>query len=69
MDGDTITNFLRYKDIKEYYNGMDDILEFQRAFPDVNFRYYVQPSSPLPIWKVLNVRNATSTYAMQMQGR
>ena len=68
-DGTTITNFLRYKDIRDYYNGMDDVLEFQRAFPDVNFRYYVQPSSPLPVWKMLNVRNATSTYAMQMLGR
>ena len=40
-DGNTIDNFMRYKDIKEYYNGMDDILEFMRAFPDINFRYYV----------------------------
>ena len=69
VSGNTIDNFMRYKDIKEYYNGMDDVLEYMRAFPDVNFRYYVQPSAPLPIFKMLNVNNETSTYPMQMQGR
>lgn len=68
-DGNTIHNFLRYKDIKDYYSGMDDILEFQRAFPDVNYRYYVAPSKPLPTLKMLDVMNKTSTYPMQMQGR
>ena len=60
---------MRYKDIKDYYNGMDDILGFIQAFPDINFRYYVQPSSPLPLKDILNAGNATSTYPMQMQGR
>lgn len=48
---------------------MDDLLEFKRAFPNVNFRYYVQPSKPLPSLKILDVHNSTSTYPMQMQGR
>ena len=64
VDGNTLDNYLRYRDIKEYYGGMDDILEFQRAFPDINLRYYVQPSAPLPIFKILNVDNSTSTFPM-----
>lgn len=69
LSGNTIDNFMRYKDIKDYYSGMDDVLETIQAFPEVNFRYYVQPSSSLPIFKILNVHNETSTYPMQMQGR
>lgn len=65
----TVDNYIRYKTIKDYYSSMDDILEFMRAFPDVNFRYYVQPSSPLPTLKMLDANNATSTFPMQMQGR
>jgi hypothetical protein len=67
--GNTIDNFIRFKNIKDYYSGMDDILSFMRAFPEVNFRYYIQPSAPLPSLKMLDADNATSTFPMQMQGR
>jgi hypothetical protein len=39
--GDTVNNYLRYKDINEYHVGMNDFLETKNAFPKVNFRYYV----------------------------
>ena len=64
--GNTIDNYNRFIQIRDYYNGMDDVLNFMRAFPDVNFRYYVQPSSPLPSLKMLDANNATSTFPMQM---
>jgi hypothetical protein len=67
--GNTIDNFLRYMNIKEYNSNMEDVLGFMRAFPDVNFRYYVQPSQPLPTLKMLDANNQTSTFPMQIQGR
>jgi len=69
VQGNTIDNLMRYMDIKSYYGGMNDILEFMRAYPEVNFRYYIQPSTALPILKILDANNQTSTYPMQMQGR
>ena len=43
-DFDALDMFQYVKQMKTYYRKMDDILEFERAFPDVNFRYYVVPS-------------------------
>ena len=49
---------------------MADVYRFMRAFPQVNFRYYVEPSEPLASGLgILNFENSTSTYPMQMQGR
>jgi predicted acylesterase/phospholipase RssA len=39
--GNTIDNYMRFIQIRDYYNGMDDVLNFMRAYPEVNFRYYV----------------------------
>ena len=38
---DAISNFLRYKSIRDYYNGLADIYKFKQAFPNVNYRYFV----------------------------
>lgn len=46
--GNTISNLLRYREIKKYYSGMDDVIEMQRTEPDVQFRYLLVPSEPLP---------------------
>lgn len=67
---DAISNFLRYKSIRDYYNGLADIYKFKQAFPNVNYRYFVQPSQALAGGLgILNFNNATSTYPMQMLGR
>jgi hypothetical protein len=48
---------------------MADILEFKQAFPKVQFRYFVEPSTPLVgALKLIDASNST-TYPMQMQGR
>jgi len=44
----TIGNFLRYREIKKYYKGLRDILEFEKAEPEVDYRYLFIPSQPLP---------------------
>lgn len=49
---------------------MGDINEFMMAFPEVNFRYFVEPSAPLKGGlDLINANNATVTFPMQMQGR
>lgn len=75
MGGDTdlnnaYANFMRYSTIKDYFSATADVYEFMQAFPDVNYRYYLQPSTPLPGGlAILNFDNSTSTWGMQMKGR
>jgi predicted acylesterase/phospholipase RssA len=38
----------RKKQIRNYYDTMDDIYPFVRAYPDVNYRYIVAASETLP---------------------
>ena len=62
-EGNTLNNFLRYKDIKDYHGKMADIYNFKQAYPDVNFRYYIEPSTPLPGGlAILNFNNETNTF-------
>lgn len=45
--GNTITNYLRYRDIKNYYKGLNDVIEVQKQFPKVNYRYFIIPQEDL----------------------
>jgi hypothetical protein len=38
---------LRFREIKKYYNDLDDIIEFQQDVPDINFRCMFVPFEPL----------------------
>jgi len=44
----TVSNLLRYREIKKYYGTMDDVMEQVRTQPEINFRYLLVPSEPLP---------------------
>jgi len=65
---DTLRNYARYTSIKSYSQGIDDIYELKREYPDINYRYYVQPSTPLTD-DMLSFDNKTVTWPMQEQGR
>jgi hypothetical protein len=66
----SLENYLTFKDIKSYNNEIDDIYYFKQAFPSVNFRYYVEPTKPIAHGLgILDFKNETSTWPMQMQGR
>ena len=66
----TMNNYMRFKDIKQYNDNMDDIFEFKKAYPSVNFRHLVIPSQDMPSgMAILDVDNATSTWPMQQLGR
>jgi len=68
--GKTDSNWLRYEDIKEHYNSISDVYEFQQAFPKVNFRYYVEPTESIPGGlDIINVDNSTITWPLQELGR
>jgi len=61
---------LRFKEVKEYHDSISDIYTFKQAFPDVKFRYYVEPTGPLcKALEMIDVTNKTVTWPMQMQGR
>lgn len=63
-------DYLRYNDIKSSYQDMGDVFDLMQAFPKVNYRYYIQPSEPLPTGLgIINFDNNTSTWPMQMLGR
>ena len=66
----SINNWLRFDSIKQFHSQRSDILEFKKAFPEVNFRYFIEPSGPLASGTdILKVDNSTVTWPMQMQGR
>ena len=43
----TVQNYLRKKEIHNYFAIMNDIVEFMQAHDKVNYRYFVQPTQAL----------------------
>jgi len=69
-ENNAMSNYLRFNGLKSYHTSIADIEEFSQAFPDVNFRYYITPTEPLPTGLgILNFDNTTATFPMQMVGR
>lgn len=40
----SIGNYLRYRDIKSYNKAAADIIEFEQAYPKINYRYFFKSS-------------------------
>ena len=65
-----LSNYFRFNDLKGKYDSDADILRFQEAFPNVNFRYYVEPTEDIPGGlDIINVDNSTITWPLQEMGR
>ena len=65
-----LSNHLRHQSIKKFSTHHDQLREFLSAFPDIDFRYLVYPSTPLDFGlNVINFDNATNTWPTQMLGR
>mmetsp|Transcript_5401 Transcript_5401/g.8361 ORF Transcript_5401/g.8361 Transcript_5401/m.8361 type:complete len:82 (+) Transcript_5401:251-496(+) len=46
--------FSRYRELKGDYSSLNDLAEFMRAHPNVNYRYLVIPSRQImPSWEIL----------------
>merc|ERR1712086_146054 len=55
---------------KSFYKDTADVNDIMTMFPEVNYRYFIQPSQPLPgSLQMLNFDNTTNTWPMQMLGR
>lgn len=39
-----INSFQRFSDIKSHYQDIADVYDLTQIYPDVNYRYYIQPS-------------------------
>jgi predicted acylesterase/phospholipase RssA len=67
---DSYNNYLRNNEIKEYHTNMGDISTFVEAYPNITFRHYIQPSTPLASGlAMLDFSNNTNTWPMQAIGR
>merc|ERR1712227_1116194 len=68
--GKFLENKLRYDEIKAYSMAEHEILGLMKAFPKVNFRYYVEPSGKLPGGiSMITVDNSTVLWPAQEMGR
>lgn len=43
----TLQYILQKRDINGFYTGLNDIIEFMQAYPDITFRYFIKPEKPL----------------------
>jgi len=64
----TISNYLRYRDMKKLYSGLDEIQEQKRAYPNANFRYLFEQENRMSGLEEVNFNNST-TWDLQMNGR
>jgi len=67
--GCSATNFWRKHQIQRYYGKMNDVIEFAKARPHVNYRHFFQPAESLGhAWDEMKFDNAT-TWTFQQTGR
>lgn len=51
----TVYHYMRMREIKGYYSLLSDIASFIRAYPNINYRYFVQATkSPEPVYDLLS---------------
>jgi hypothetical protein len=67
--GDTIANLVRMFSVNQYYHGMVNVFTTMLTFPNVNYRYLLEPSGHYP--KTINLLNFSNhtTWPMQENGR
>lgn len=51
---ETLKFLSRKSDIKSYYTNVDDVVEFMQTYPDVQYRYFIEPVVDLlPEYEIL----------------
>ena len=64
-----IANLLRVHTMNHYYSGLENVIEVMLTYPNVNYRYLMEPTGPYPhALRLLDFRNET-TWPMQQNGR
>ena len=67
-DGDTIHNWLRTYEIKQYFKGLENVITTMLTYPNVKYRYILEPSGWYPkLWNLLNF-GPNNTWPMQQNG-
>lgn len=46
---DAMDNYMRRREIREYYHSVNDIIEFKKGEPHIQYRYLSYPEKPLSI--------------------
>jgi hypothetical protein len=55
--------------MNHYYSGLENVIEVMLTYPNVNYRYMMEPTGPYPAaLRLLDFRNET-TWPMQQNGR
>lgn len=65
----TLNNFMRGRHISKYESGMRNVYGAMREFPEVEWRYLIQPSGHMPNGPMLLRFGNHSTWFMQEMGR
>ena len=64
-----LSNYLRNKDIKDWYNGVAGLRKFMDDFPDINYRHFAIPSENIGPGPTRLDFNDNFTWPMQLVGR
>jgi predicted patatin/cPLA2 family phospholipase len=67
--GNTFSNWRRQHSIRKYYKIMNDVVEFARSRPYVNYRHFFKPSVELGNWKTAFSFDNSTTWHYQEVGR
>lgn len=67
LETKTLKNYWRSKAIQSYYKGQQDIIEFMDLYPEVNYRYFVQPvQSLMAEYKILEFKPEVAEQLIQL---
>ena len=68
LEPKTIEYLSRKHEIRSCYSGMNDIIEFMQAYPEMSYRYFIKPEKTLlPEYKILEF-DFVHTHPVYMQG-
>lgn len=60
---------MRKHSIKSYYSGLENVIEVMVTYPEINYRYLMEPTGDYPVFiNLLNFSNR-NTWPMQENGR
>ena len=67
-DGDTMANWLRTYELHSYFKGLENVITTMLTYPNVNYRYILEPSGHYAhLWNLLNF-GPKNTWPMQENG-
>ena len=65
----TLGNFSRKHQLKSYYSGLKNVIEVMVTYPEINYRFLMEPTGPYPVFLRLLDFSNRNTWPMQENGR